>query len=95
MGSSLLKNRGKKRSKLAVNNRCNFGTSQICSSEKSKDQGKHKQPGSPIPAPPRPTLASITDNSTRAVAFYSVMCVRVHAGVHTKREEGLSTGFSC
>lgn len=65
-----------KKSKLAVNNRCNFGTFQICSSENQKIKRTQTAPVSD-PSTPRPTLASITDNSTQAVAFYRVVCVCV------------------
>lgn len=79
-----------KKSKLAVNNRCNFGTFQICSSENQKRSREHTQPPSRIPAPPRPTLASITDNSTRAVAFYRAVCVSVLRGRKAYRQTSVA-----
>lgn len=39
---------------------------------KSKDQENTNSPRPPDLSTPRPTLASITDNSTQAVAFYGV-----------------------
>lgn len=67
---------GFKTSKLAVNNRCNFGTFQICSS--GNQQIKRTQ--HPTTPAPFPTLAPITDNSTQTVCVRMCVCVCVREG---------------
>lgn len=64
---------------------------------KSKDQENTNSPRPPDLSTPRPTLASITDNSTQAVAFYSVhvcLCVYVLKGRKAYRQASVANAAS-